>query len=251
MQATEQDRILDRLRKLLAMAERGNSPREQAIARRRAEALMRRHGIHPAEVFATATPSGGRAGWEAASAFRAEPEAKSEVAVEADGRRFAVLAQWAVRLSWLLILVVPVSGEVVAAPLPAFPDVLQMLADAWSGSGLLAAVLALLLGSVKLALVALWSAFWALSVVMHTTLWELTDWSRFAMGPGLLHLPIACALGALVAWLSAILFGYDARREHRVVFYAGVAVTVLTVALMLALLALGKVEDGGARVPGE
>lgn len=245
MQAEDYDRVRDKIRKLMAMAERGNSPNEQAIARRQAEALMRKHGICRAEVLGTATPFGEQPAWEDTFTFRADADSRSKPVAETHGLRFATLAQWAVRLSWLLILFVPVSAQVVSEPAPAIPNVLQMLIDAWNGSGLLAAAVVLLVGAVKLALVALWSAFWHVSLVMHALFWELTDWSRLAMGPGLLHIPVACALGALVAWLTGALFGYDHRREHRILFFAGVVTFGILAAVALVLLALDQEEDAG------
>jgi hypothetical protein len=257
MQAAEHDRILAKLRKLMAMAEHGNSPREQAIARRQAEALMRRYGIARAEVVGAgrppqdAPPVWDQASpvWDEAPRFRADPQDRVGSATWSDGLTAATVAPWLVRLSWLLILFVPVSELVVSMPPPGFPNPLQMLADAWAATGLLAAVLALIIGAVACAAAALWWVFWAFSLLLHTAFWDLTDWSKLAMGPDLWHIPIAAALGALVAFGSAKLFGYDHRREHRVMFYVGVAVAVLTVTLVLALLAHGKDDDADARGP--
>jgi hypothetical protein len=240
----------------MAMAERGNSPREQAIARRQAEALMRRYGIARAEVIGAgrppqdAPPVWDQASpvWDEAPRFRADPQDRVRSVTPSYGPTTATIAPWLVRLSWLLILFVPVSELIVSMPPRGVPNPLQMLGDAWAASGLLAAALALVIGAVAFAVAALWWAFWAFSLLLHTVFWDLTDWSKLALGPDLWHIPVAAALGALVAFGSAKLFGYDHRREHRVVFFLGAAVAVLAVALVLALLTSGQDEDADARV---
>ena len=112
MQAEDYGRVRDKIRKLMAMAERGNSPNEQAIARRQAEALMRKHGIGRVEIVGTTTPFGEQPAWEDTFTSRAEADSRYESVAETSGLRFATLAQWAVRFSWLLILFVPVARVV-------------------------------------------------------------------------------------------------------------------------------------------
>jgi len=237
-------KMLNKLCKLMAMAERGNSPREQAIAQRQAEALMRRHGIDRAEVVAACgpEPQEAQAVWEDMPDVRADPRDRPEAATRMDRLSAAIVAQWAVRLSWLLILFVPVSDLVVSTPPPGLPNaaqtLLQLVADAWTDAGLLAAVLALLIGAVAFVAAVLWSAFWAFSLGLHAVFWDLTDWSKFAMGPDLWHIPIAAALGALVAFASAKIFGYRCREEHPVVVYAGLAAIVAFA--VVALLMTGR-----------
>jgi len=93
------------------------------------------------------------------------------------------------------------------------------------------------IGALGFVIVTLWWAFWAFSLAMHAVFWELTDWSKFAMGPDLWHIPIAAALGALVAFVSGQVFGYDGRRVHPVIVYTGLTAVVMLV--VTALLMLG------------
>lgn len=126
--------------------------------------------------------------------------------------------------------------------LPSSPAPGGKWAAAWTDSGLLAAVFALVIGAVGFVIVSLWWAFWAFSLAMHAAFWELTDWSKFAMGPDLWHIPVAAALGALVAFASGKVFGYDGRRMHPVILYTGLtAVVMVVVAAMLRL--SGRTED--------
>jgi hypothetical protein len=100
----------------------------------------------------------------------------------------------------------------------------------------------LVIGAVGLVIVTLWWVFWAFSLAMHAVFWELTDWSKFAMGPDLWHIPIAAALGALVAFVSGKVFGYDGRRVHPVIVYTGLTAVVMVVEAALLMLS-GRTED--------
>jgi hypothetical protein len=242
MQAAPHDKVLDKIRKLLAMAERGNSPHEQRIARRQAEALMRRYGIDPAEVLGASGPGAAEAVWGDSPDGPADPDDPVKTATPVAGVALATIARWVVRVSWLLILFMPVSELVVSAQPPTLPNPLQLLAAAWTDSGLLAAVFALVIGAVGVVIVTLWWAFWAFSHVMHAVFWELIDWSKFAMGPDLWHIPIAAALGALVAFVSGQVFGYDGRRVHPVIVYTGLTAVVMVVVAAMLMLS-GRTED--------